>query len=1110
VFNGAAFLRWEVYIDNSNVTLNTATSNGGAVYADRDIHCAVVGSFVAENTAAYGGGAYIISNQFTSNSSVWRGNAAVAYGGAAYVDTVLYAAVNASTFQANTAGIGGGALFITATALAAVESNFAGNMAIGLTPRGGACYVRDGAGVVSFEQCVFANNSAVAVQSAQAGALQMVESFGANQGGALSFMASVAAVNVSFVRCTFNGNTAAAGGALAMPEAVQAVNATFTACTLRNNAATYQGGVFFLGNTTTLVVRNGSLIEANIADFGAVYASRLPYPAINIDASSVVRGNTPTNYGPLFATVPVVFLPNLTSPSTRTGAALSASVAMVDAYGQTVADWPDLKVSVALPTFVSDAFISGQASAITLTNGSLPFSFLKLNGVPNNYITLHFTAESPSLPSIKGNATLDVGILPCAFAEVFMPETLSCKCTERSRYDADVRGCVCAYSFYMDVTGVCGSCPSGAVCPGNNYPYAVAGFWRAPVNWTKFYQCEDELCLAMETDGEPAASNCREGHTGLLCTACMDGFTQQGQFCEACAPGSNFQEQPAGRRGGILLGFGMLALFMCVIVLLPLFPHAIERLEAAASSMLALAMARLGGERIAGMRKRAGGFKLEKISKAGECVRLVIDQVQIVSSFTATMRIPWPAVFFRIVGVTSVLNLNLIELPNTACMTQRTSFLTYFIGICIGLAAAILALAALWLGGRAVARRWLGSPPDVVAAFTTSCIQMFVSLLCFAYTPVAEATMAVFSCMRIEDRSFLTIELGEECYTPRHMRYYRAAVFFLVVYVFGIPFVLLRLLYHFKVPQTAALHQRNARLRVLVVHCFVHGLQQPADRAATAELTVDTISDDHIDCLYAALFRRECVFFRPADDISEPGAAKCDDAAPADPDVYLTGVAVDVDLNTITPLQRRPSVSVRLSALSERLSALFSGEEAAHTAALPVQQLQRAFKVEELLKWSEVHLLIPPLRWREDEIVGCVEALYSHLHCDSWFWEFAEILRKFVFACVVGFISRGSSGQVTAATFVSFIFLAIFQAVRPYSGRRTNMVAFYSYASLLAYFYIALMLKVSVRVADSTNADALVFSALVGALTVGVFAAPIVAFAGTLHRLRYKKLNKTD
>jgi hypothetical protein len=685
--------------------------------------------------------------------------------------------------------------------------------------------------------------------------------------------------------------------------------------------------------------------------------------------------------------------------------------------------------------------------------------------------------------------------------------------------------------------GVCKTCPTGGVCPGNNHPYADEGFWRVPVNWTTFYQCEDELCLAMEPEGEPAESNCREGHNGLLCAVCADGYTQQGQFCEACAPGSNFDELPAVKRGGILFGLAILGIAMCAALLLPLFPEFVTRMKDAAAALFSRAAARLtGGESASSKQSRGGGFfQLEKIQKAGECVRLVIDQVQIVSSFTSTMRIAWPAVFFRIVGVTSVLNVNFIELPNTACMSQRTGFFTYFVGICAGLAGMLALLGALWLSGCAAARRWLHSPPEVVEGFTSVCVQVLVGLLNFAYTPVAEATMSVFSCMRIEGHLYLTIDLREECYTPRHMRYYRAAVFFLVVYVFGIPLLLLRLLYHFQVPQTAALHKRNARLRVLVAHCFMHGLQQPVDQVDTAELTVDTMSDEHVDCLYAALFRGEGEFVRPShndgtDDTPshEPASSKAravSDETSKHLTVaihLLTAVAVDLaddppprpavaaDVSSDPPPvtaamqpQRRPSVS-------ERMSAFFFGEEAPNTAALKVLDMARDFKMQELLKWSAVHLLIPPLRWREDEIVDCIEALYSHLHCDSWYWELAEILRKFVFACVVGFISRGSSGQVTAATFVSFIFLAVFQDVRPYAGRRTNMVAFYSYASLLAYFYIALMLKVSVRVAGNMSDDELVFSALVGALTVGVFAAPIIVFFMTIHRLRYKKLNKAD
>lgn len=104
---------------------------------------------------------------------------------------------------------------------------------------------------------------------------------------------------------------------------------------------------------------------------------------------------------------------------------------------------------------------------------------------------------------------------------------------------------------------------------------------------------------------------------------------------------------------------------------------------------------------------------------------------------------------------------------------------------------------------------------------------------------------------------------------------------------------------------------------------------------------------------------------------------------------------------------------------------------------------------------------------------------------------------------MVGFISQGSSSQIAAATTLSFLFLQVYLYTRPYSGTRTSLVASYAYYSLLAFFFIALLLKEKISVA-SGGKDELVFSVLVGALTTGAFATPVLVFLESLRRMRFK------
>ena len=63
---------------------------------------------------------------------------------------------------------------------------------------------------------------------------------------------------------------------------------------------------------------------------------------------------------------------------------------------------------------------------------------------------------------------------------------------------------------------------------------------------TEFYDCEDGRCLE-EMEGQNSTwplMNCREGHQGLVCAECLEGWTIQGEFCAECPANSAFTEWP--------------------------------------------------------------------------------------------------------------------------------------------------------------------------------------------------------------------------------------------------------------------------------------------------------------------------------------------------------------------------------------------------------------------------------------------------------------------------------------------------------------------------------------------------------------------------------------
>ena len=93
--------------------------------------------------------------------------------------------------------------------------------------------------------------------------------------------------------------------------------------------------------------------------------------------------------------------------------------------------------------------------------------------------------------------------------------------------------CTCKPGFY-EPNGrpgkACALCPSGATCPGGTaLPYPSAGFYQ--ISKSDFHECyPTESCAG----GSIKSNQCNEGHTGLMCAQCEDGYFPLNQVCTPC------------------------------------------------------------------------------------------------------------------------------------------------------------------------------------------------------------------------------------------------------------------------------------------------------------------------------------------------------------------------------------------------------------------------------------------------------------------------------------------------------------------------------------------------------------------------------------------------
>ena len=196
---GAIYMGSAKSIENCNFTNNTASSNGGAVYFNKNSEGNVTNCSFADNKATGDdskGGAIFFGNSFNPTT------------------------VTNCNFTNNSASYGGAIRLFSGSV---TNCNFTGNNATGDDGCGGAVYFyKDSEGNVT--NCSFTNNSAT------------------KNGGAIYFDEGS---NGRTINCNFAGNTANDdGGAVYFENSGNMTNCNFT----NNSASNHGGAVYFYGN----------------------------------------------------------------------------------------------------------------------------------------------------------------------------------------------------------------------------------------------------------------------------------------------------------------------------------------------------------------------------------------------------------------------------------------------------------------------------------------------------------------------------------------------------------------------------------------------------------------------------------------------------------------------------------------------------------------------------------------------------------------------------------------------------------------------------------------------------------------------------------------------
>ena len=612
----------------------------------------------------------------------------------------------------------------------------------------------------------------------------------------------------------------------------------------------------------------------------------------------------------------------------------------------------------------------------------------------------------------------------------------------------------------------------------------------------------------------------------------------QGEFCEPCDPRAAFANWPRARLGGVLFIVVVAFIVVTVVWLLgPVLPLRSQRRASAAAAGAdeqphgsCLPSGKVAGEVVPGRaglaaaaaahRRRAGRLA-RVVAFVGVPQRLVVENLQIISSFRRTMRLSWPKTFARIVDRRArradaapdsaqqasrrpaaararrlrLLNFNFLALPKTACATPSSNFYARLNGITVSVAGFALYMGALWAAGRLVARARRLSH-SAVRDFDRRSLAKLVAFLTFAcapaaappqprpcraassasypltpaplhrYAPVTETVLSTFSCRRIGDGWYLREETETQCYTAEYNRYARLSIFWALFYVAGVPALYAALLWYYGVVAVARELVRNAALRALIG--FARSKRVALPDAAT--VTVASIAREDVDALYAAV-------------IAPPPARDERDEAP----------------------------------LKAPLESADAADREAKLAALLRFSSQRLRSVE--VTWAEAA--------GDPRLAGArasIESLYGEFSPKRWYWSLVEIVNKLVItgapaaptqrpqpqrappppaqrgaarAGVLGFIAPGQQAQVVAGLGLTFLMLLAYLTYPPYLENAYSTIGLAAAIELVLFFAFALMLKAGVKV---TPNDDLFYGACVGVLMCSVFTFPVLV---VLRRLRW-------
>ena len=336
--------------------------------------------------------------------------------------------------------------------------------------------------------------------------------------------------------------------------------------------------------------------------------------------------------------------------------------------------------------------------------------------------------------------------------------------------------------------------------------------------------------------------------------------------------------------------------------------------------------------------------------------------------------------------------------------------------------------------------------------------------------------------------------------------YYKAGIFWLILYPAGIPVFFYALLYYYRVPQTAARVKADASVRQLVDFAWQRRIPQP--EVNTSALTYSSITPEHVDRLYEGVFESHhrgsgkhletptsSMEELPLDGAPENGevtppstpAAEHPTASPSRREQLRAASVAHLQAGTVATSQPAPP-EMWMTGPQQFLRRWFPYESST--------ELTRDQKLARLLKWVKSRVRGVHLSWHDvprsdyEDAAEAVGVLFEEFYVSSFYWTLYEVLFKFVITCALSFVKPGTPAQIVTGVAITFCSLLYFQAVLPYVDKYVRRTAYTLQIVLVLFFMLGLLIKLDV-VLLSQDTDQ-IYGGIAGVLVISIFAVPFL------------------